>query len=130
MTILVLAEDDGDIRTITGRILRRAGYTVIEVADGAAALTAVREHGPAGVVSDIDMPVMSGVDMCLALRSDPATEELPVIFVSGSLAPGDTRPEVARATAILLKPFRSRDLVACVDKVLRAAERESPESAQ
>ncbi|WP_433364136.1 response regulator [Actinoplanes sp. CA-142083] len=118
MTTLVLAEDDHDIRAIAARILRRAGYEVIEVADGSAALDAVREHRPAMVVSDIDMPVMSGVDLCLALRADPATKDLPVVFVSGSLVPGDTRPEQAQATAILSKPFLPRDLVACVEAAL------------
>ncbi|MFI1990469.1 response regulator [Actinoplanes sp. NPDC020271] len=114
MTLLVVAEDHDDIRMIMVRVLRRAGFTVVEAADGAVALEAVREHGPAAVVSDIDMPVMSGVDMCLAIRADPATRDLPVIFVSGSLTPGDDRPERARATAVVTKPFTPRDLVSCV----------------
>ncbi|MEU4238983.1 response regulator [Actinoplanes sp. NPDC026619] len=121
MTILVLAEDDGDIRMIAARILSRAGYTVIEAADGAEALQAVREHGPAAVVSDIDMPVMSGVELCRAIRSDPATMDLPVIFVSGSLTPGDERPAAAQATAILSKPFAPKELVATVERVLHSA---------
>jgi CheY-like chemotaxis protein len=118
MTTLVLAEDDLDIRAIAARILRRAGYEVIEAADGSEALEAVREHRPGVVVSDIDMPVMSGVDLCLALRADPATADLPVIFVSGSLVPGDPRPEQAQATAVLPKPFLPRELVACVEEAL------------
>lgn len=118
MATLVLAEDEDDIRMIAARILRRAGYTVIETMDGAEALEAVREHRPAAVVSDIDMPVMSGVGLCLALREDPATEDLPVIFVSGSLTPGDTRPAEAGATAILSKPFLPRELVTCVQGAL------------
>ncbi|GAA2470498.1 response regulator [Winogradskya humida] len=126
MTLLVLAEDDDDIRMITARVLRRAGYTVIETADGAAALAAVREHRPAGVVSDIDMPVMSGVDLCLELRADPATKDLPVIFVSGSLIPGDTRPAQAQATAILAKPFRSPELVTCVQNALEQGRQAGP----
>lgn len=116
--LLVLAEDEDDIRMLAGRILRRAGFTVIETADGAAALAAVREHGPVAVVSDIDMPVLSGVDLCLAIRADRATSDLPVIFVSGSLVPGDTRPEQAQASAVLLKPFLPADLIACVRTAL------------
>jgi CheY-like chemotaxis protein len=87
---------------------------VVETADGAAALQAVREHWPAVVVSDIDMPVMSGVELCRALRADAATADLPVIFVSGNLMPGDTRPERAGATAIVSKPFLPRELLTCV----------------
>jgi CheY-like chemotaxis protein len=118
MTTVVLAEDDGDIRAIAARILRRAGYDVIEAPDGSAALDAVRAHRPALVVSDIDMPGMSGIDLCLALRADPATAGLPVVFVSGSLIPGDPRPAAAGATAVLLKPFRPGELVSRVRDAL------------
>jgi CheY-like chemotaxis protein len=120
MTVLVLAEDDDDIRMLAARILRRAGFTVIEVSDGNAALVAVREHRPAALVSDIDMPHLSGVDLCLELRADPATAGLPVIFVSGSLTPGDDRPVRAGATAVVLKPFLPADLVKCVRETLGA----------
>jgi len=119
MTVLVLAEDDDDIRMLAGRILRRAGFEVIETADGAAALSAVREHRPAAVVSDIDMPAMSGFELCMALRAEPATTHLPVIFISGSLVPGDTRPAQAKATSVLYKPFLPRELVTCVQEALR-----------
>jgi CheY-like chemotaxis protein len=118
MTVLVLAEDDDDIRMVAARILRRAGFTVIEAADGEAGLAAVREHRPAALVSDIDMPHRSGVDLCLAVRADPATAALPVIFVSGSLTPGDDRPARAGATAVVMKPFLPAELVACVRATL------------
>jgi len=123
MTTLVLAEDDDDIRPIAARILRRAGFTVIEATDGSVALAAVREHQPAAVVSDIDMPAMSGIDLCLALRADPVTRDLPVIFVSGSLLPGDARPAQAQATAVLSKPFSPGELVACVKTALAEGNR-------
>jgi CheY-like chemotaxis protein len=123
MTTVVLAEDDDDIRAIAARILRRAGFTVVEAPDGAEALAAVRDHRPDVVVSDIDMPVMSGVELCLALRAEPATRELPVVFVSGSLVPGDTRPAQAQATAVLSKPFVPRELVNCVTEAVRDGHR-------
>jgi CheY-like chemotaxis protein len=118
MTVLVLAEDDDDIRMLAARILRRAGFTVIETTDGRAALAAVREHRPTALVSDIDMPHLSGVDLCLAVRADPATVDLPVIFVSGSLMPGDDRPARAGATAVVMKPFLPAELVSCVRETL------------
>ena len=104
MATIVLADDD-DIRTLTARILRRAGHTVVATPHGAAGLQAVREHAPDLVVSDIDMPIMSGVEFCLKIRADPQTAHLPVVFVSGSLLPGDARPVDGRATAVLRKPF-------------------------
>lgn len=118
MAHIVVAEDDADIREIMVRVLRRAGHTVTETPDGAAGLHAVREQRPDLVVSDIDMPVMSGVELSRAIRADPATKNLPVIFVSGSLAPGDPRPGEGQVTAVLLKPFRPREFLACVEKTL------------
>ncbi|GAA4603417.1 CheY-like chemotaxis protein [Actinoplanes octamycinicus] len=121
MTTLVVADDHDDIRMIMARVLRRAGYTVVEAADGAEALRAVREQTPAAVVSDIDMPVMSGVDLCREIRADAATRDLPVLFVSGSLMPGDDRPARAQATAVITKPFTPQGLVESVRALVTAS---------
>ncbi|MEV8509768.1 response regulator [Actinoplanes sp. NPDC051475] len=123
MAVVVLAEDDDDIRALIERVLRRAGHQVRAAADGAQAWQLVTEQrseqGPDIVVSDIDMPVMSGVRLCLLIRADPALQHLPVVFVSGSLLPGDQRPVQAQATAMLRKPFTPQELLACVDKALQ-----------
>lgn len=119
MAEIVLAEDDDDIRQVTARVLRRAGHTVVETSDGAAGLQAVRNHLPDLVVSDIDMPKMSGVDLCMAIRADPGSASLPVLFISGSLLPGDPRPADGQATAILRKPFLPGELLTCVEKLVQ-----------
>ena len=124
---IVLAEDDDDIRKVTERVLRRGGHTVVATPDGAAALQAIREHQPDLVVSDIDMPIMSGLELCQAIRADPDTAGLAVLFVSGSLVPGDTRADAAQATAIMLKPFVPADLLACVDKLLQTGHSDGQE---
>ncbi|MFI6074027.1 response regulator [Actinoplanes sp. NPDC051343] len=116
---VVLAEDDDDIREIAVRVLRRAGHTVASAADGAEALRLAHRSRPDIVVSDIDMPLMSGVDLCAAIRADPGLRDVPVVLVSGSLMPGDERPEQAHATAMVVKPFVIADLLACVDKALQ-----------
>ena len=123
MAAIVLAEDDDDIRAAIVRILRRAGHTVVAAPDGAAGLQAVREHSPDLVVSDIDMPVMSGIELCRAIRADPGNAGLPIVFVSGSVMPGDTRAVDAQVTAVLRKPFTPAELTACLDKVLSAGHR-------
>ncbi|MDI6104342.1 response regulator [Actinoplanes sp. NEAU-A12] len=120
-------DDDDDVRAVVVRILHRAGHTVVPAADGAAGLQAVRDHLPDLVVSDIDMPVMSGSDLCCALREDPGHSDLPVLFISGSLVPGDTRPIGAQATAVLRKPFTSAELLACVEKLLQGGHRPGQE---
>ncbi len=123
VALLVVAEDDADIRSIMVRVLRRGGHEVVEAADGAAALEAVRAHRPEAVVTDIDMPAMTGAELCEAIRADDGLRDLPVIFVSGSLMPGDTRPVDAGATAMLAKPFKPADLTGCLDKALAGGHR-------
>jgi CheY-like chemotaxis protein len=85
--MIVVADDDDDVREIIVQTLRQQGHTVIGVMDGAAAFTQVNRHHPAVVVSDIDMPTMSGIDLCRAIRADPDLRSTPVVFVSGSLPP-------------------------------------------
>lgn len=124
MSLAVVAEDDDDIRHIMARVLRRGGHSVVEAENGAVALEAVFQHRPDVVVSDIDMPVMNGVELCQALRADAEFRELPVVFVSGSLLIGDTRPAEAQATASLAKPFRPPELLSCVERALADGHRD------
>src|SRR3954451_6085794 len=79
VAVVVVAEDDDDIREVTERALRRAGHTVTAVANGAEAWRLVAEQRPDVVVSDIDMPVMSGVELCLAIRGDARLRDLPLV---------------------------------------------------
>jgi CheY-like chemotaxis protein len=105
VAVLVTAEDDEDIRTIVTRSLRRAGHSVIAVADGAQALAAVRRHRPDAVITDVDMPHMSGLQMCWEIRQDPELRHIPVVVVSGSVVPDDEKALAAGATLIVPKPF-------------------------
>ncbi len=123
MALVVVADDTDEIRALLVRVLRRGGHTVVDTSDGAAAPAAVHEHRPDAVVSDIDMPVMNGLDLCRAVRADPRTAGLPVVFVSGSMVPGDRRPADAEATAVLCKPFLAEELLACLDRAVHAGHR-------
>lgn len=125
MALIVVADDDSDLRALMVLVLRRDGHTVAEAADGAAALHAVHQHQPDAVVSDIDMPHLTGLELCSTLRADPRFRDLPVLLVSGSIVPGDTRPAQAQATALLTKPFAGRELTACLNKAL--ADGHSPD---
>jgi CheY-like chemotaxis protein len=116
---IVVADDDPDILEITARLLRRAGHTTIPAVDGEAGWEAVRHHEPDLVVTDVDMPGRNGFELCEAIRADPAIAGLPVIFISGSLMPGDTRATDAGATMLLRKPFSAQELTTCVTNALR-----------
>jgi two-component system cell cycle sensor histidine kinase/response regulator CckA len=80
---ILLVEDAGPLREVSQRFLRQGGYTVIEAADGAAALAAAREHkGPIHLLlTDVVMPGRSGPQLARELRS--AYPNLPVLYMSG-----------------------------------------------
>ncbi len=116
--MIVVAEDHEDIRFVLTRALRRAGHEVVATADGAAALDAVRRLRPDVVVTDVDMPRMTGLELCAAIRTDAALRHIPVILASGALLPGDDRAAEVGASATLLKPFRPAELLDCVAGLL------------
>jgi CheY-like chemotaxis protein len=116
--VIVVAEDHDDIRFVLQRALERAGHEVVATADGVAALDAVRRHRPDMVVTDVDMPHMTGLDLCRAIRADAELKHIPVVLASGSLLPGDERAAEVGASAMLLKPFLPAQLLACVAELL------------
>ena len=78
---VLVVDDDGEIRTLLSRRLRRAGYSVEEAGDGVEALERVEQAVPDVVVTDMAMPRLDGLGLLKELRSrDP---ELPVIVLTG-----------------------------------------------
>jgi CheY-like chemotaxis protein len=118
MAVLVTAEDDEDIRMLVARSLRKAGHEVITTANGADGLAAVRRHHPDAVITDIDMPYMTGLQLCREIRRDPELRHIPVVVVSGSLDFGDKHALEAGATAIISKPVLSGVLLHQLAEVL------------
>ena len=110
MAVIVIAEDDEDIRHVTAHFLEAAGHTVIATGDGAEASTAVRDHEPDAVITDLQMPRMTGLALCRAVRDDPRLRRTPVLVFSGSFDLQQTAAE-AGVTAVLVKPISSRQLV-------------------
>ena len=118
MALLVTAEDNEELRMAMARSLRRAGHTVVDTADGAQALTAVQQHRPDAVITDVEMPLMTGLQMCRAIRDDPHLKHTPVLVVSGSIDPQDHAAKDAGATAVVSKPFALADLLHHINDIL------------
>jgi PAS domain S-box-containing protein len=119
---ILFADDDADMRAYVGRILAEKGYEVRTVADGAAALAAVRERLPDLVLSDAMMPLLDGFGLLRALRADPATAALSVVLLSARAGEESQIEGIAAgADDYLVKPFSARELVARVDGAVRLA---------
>nr|WP_246513686.1 response regulator [Azospirillum picis] len=119
---IVLADDNADMRGYVERLLTGAGYRVVAVGDGRAAVTAVRAVRPDLVLSDVMMPHLDGFGVIDALRRDPDTRELPIILLSAR-AGEDSAIDGFQAGAddYVAKPFSARELIARVEGTLRLA---------
>lgn len=106
MKVLII-DDEADIRLIVRMSLTSlGGMDVIEAASGSEGVRTAREEKPDVILLDMMMPVMDGLATLAALRSQPATAETPVIFLTAKAE----RHEVDRMTplgaaGVLLKPF-------------------------
>ena len=107
---LLLADDNADMRDYVCRLLA-GDYRIEAVADGAAALTAMRRAVPDIVLSDVMMPDLDGFGLLQAIRNNPCLRDVPVVLLSAR-AGEEARVEGLEAGAddYLIKPFTARDL--------------------
>jgi CheY-like chemotaxis protein len=122
--MVLIVEDDRDVSTLLERLLTRVGYSVSTAPDGTTAFRLATTSRPDAVVTDLDMPGMTGLELCEAIRTDPVLHDVPVAILSGSLTPGDPRPAAVRACGAWPKPFTSTELVAAVKALLAAGRHE------
>ncbi|WP_395849326.1 ATP-binding protein [Cystobacter fuscus] len=118
---ILLADDNVDMRDYVRRLLETR-FTVEAVADGRAALKAVRVRSPDLVLSDVMMPGLDGLGLLRALRADPRTATIPIILLSARAGEEATVEGIqSGADDYLVKPFSARELLARVEGALRLA---------
>lgn len=123
MKILVV-DDDLELSSLIGYALRQAGYMVIEAGDGAAALEAFERESPALVILDVNLPRLSGLEVCRRIR---AASRTPVMMLTVKNAEEDQVQALdLGADDYLTKPFSPRTLLARVRALLRRAGEEKP----
>ena len=128
MADIVICDDEPHITRAVALKLRRAGHDVRVAADGREGLDFVAERTPDLVITDCQMPVMNGVELCLELRKLPALRETPVLMLTAKAMELDedmVRQHLGVAK-LLFKPFSPRELAILVDRVLAPAERAVP----
>ena len=117
--VVLVADDDDDIRDLVAFRLDRAGYEVLRAGDGQQALDLAREHNPDLAVLDVMMPKLTGYDVTRELRSDAATSRIPVILLTARVQEADVaRGFEAGADDYVKKPFSPQELKARVQAVL------------
>ena len=118
---VLVADDNADMRSYLTRLLA-PHWTVRSTANGEEALQAVAERAPDIVLTDVMMPRVDGFELLRALRSDPATADIPVIMLTARAGQEASVEGLdAGADDYLAKPFRSDELIARVRVALERA---------
>jgi two-component system, sensor histidine kinase and response regulator len=114
-SVILVADDVQQNIQVVGTMLREAGYSIMPATSGAAALQRVEKKKPDLILLDFMMPEMDGLEVCRRLKADPATRQIPVIFLTASnemehLVQGLQ----AGAVDYVTKPFNPPELLARV----------------
>lgn len=117
-TILFL-EDEEELRTAAGTMLRDQGYRVLTVDSGEAAMEMVRSKAPDLILADIKLPGIDGFDFYREVRKVPGCEQTPFVFLTAfnNLAAAQSAKK-AGASEYITKPFEYEYLVARIRELL------------
>lgn len=127
--LILVVEDETDVRNLVCLHLKKAGCRVREAQDGLSALTAAGEEIPDVIILDLMLPEMRGEDVCRALKSRASTAAVPVIMLTAKAQAGERIAGLELgADDYLTKPFSPRELVLRVQALLRRAQPAAPAS--
>jgi len=118
-TVLVV-EDEITIALLIATVLEDEGHRVLTAGNGVQALERIAENKPDLIVSDLMMPLMDGAELAKALRENPATRDIPIVFMS-ALPQSAVDDRVDGHAGFLRKPFLEPALLALVRDVLEKA---------
>ncbi|HKS30034.1 MAG TPA: response regulator transcription factor [Pyrinomonadaceae bacterium] len=128
---LLIVDDEAKLLRAVAITLREEGYEVTTARSGAEALVRINEGVPDLIVSDIRMPGMDGFKLARALRSNPRTALIPIIFLTAKDQREDRLAGIRTGVdAYLVKPFDPEELIAVVSNILSRVERTSAELAR
>ncbi len=122
---ILVVDDEAHIVQVLLLKLRNAGYEVLTAGDGEEGLDAAQTHRPDLIITDYQMPYMTGLELCRALAANPATAQIPVLMLTArgyALDADDLRigkpgsPPIIRE--VLSKPFSPRAIVEQIQRIL------------
>jgi CheY-like chemotaxis protein len=108
VALVLIVDDEAPIRSFLAGLLEDLGYSTLQAFNGGHALKLMANERPDVVLTDVMMPVMSGVELCRRLKAGNDTSSIPVILMSSA---GNRAADGAGADAFIAKPFDSLDEV-------------------
>lgn len=118
--VVLVVDDQPDVRELYRVNLELAGYEVVEAADGAHAVDAIwRDRQPDAILLDLMMPGMDGWQVLETLRNDEAKRHIPVVVLTACASGDDqARSFSAGASEYVCKPFHPRTIVNVIERAL------------
>ena len=117
---VLIVEDEKDVREMLRLNLKAGGFDVLEAHNGAEGLAIAKAELPSVVILDLMMPEMSGMEVCRALRRNPATSRIPILMLTAKSTEVDKVAGLeVGADDYVTKPFSPRELLLRVRAVAR-----------
>ena len=119
---ILVADDDPSVRRLIELVLRKGGYRLTLVINGARALAQIQTDPPDLVVCDLNMPEMDGFELLRALKANPGLAQIPVIVVAAAGQQADLEEALRLGAAqCVYKPFAQAQFLETVRATLAAA---------
>ncbi len=116
---ILVCDDEPHIVLVVATKLKNAGYEVFTGADGEEALNLALRHKPDIIVTDYQMPRLSGLELCVKLRQLPETRAIPVIMLTArGFSLGEQELKDTNIFKVLPKPFSPREVLQTVQELL------------
>ena len=120
-TVLVVDDESHIVHVVTLK-LQNAGYTVLTAADGEEGLAMAEHHQPDLLITDYQMPYMTGLELCLELQKQQAERPIPALMLTArGLSLASEYTQQANIVGLLSKPFSPREVLNKVQAVLAQA---------
>ncbi len=119
---ILVVDDEAHILHVLSLKLRNAGYEVFTAVDGEDGYELARQHIPDLVITDFQMPYMTGLELCRALASSTPTAKIPVLILTArGYALDDDDLKLGNIRGVLSKPFSPRAVLQLVKETLAEA---------
>jgi DNA-binding response OmpR family regulator len=117
---VLIADDEIDHRELLKLALHRLGFDVVTACDSVSAIDAIAHGGVDAALIDVRMPGGSGIELCRRIRSDPETQDMPIMVVSADVHRQQIMTALhAGADDFLAKPFSRAELTSRLEDLLR-----------
>src|SRR5436190_16995300 len=119
--LVLVADDDQNLRKILCIFLKNARYETVEAANGREALNMAKGQAPDIILMDIMMPLLDGFTVCKLLKDDPETRRIPVLICTAKNRKEDLVAAIkAGAEDYIIKPFTKETMLTKIEKALAA----------